>query len=272
MKRLIILVLAVILVLSMSTAVLADVLWIPDSPFLNQHMEDCQRSDRSYRALTEVKVYQSPEDAKVLWTIPEGDAWGVYYTYEDGSGNLWGCVEDFETGEAGWIPLAYTELVYDYISFAEEFGHEFLTLDKLGQLPEEFQDDVVMFWSYPGSETADEFDLGQWADAYFPEYEAVYEDALGRRWGYVGYYMGYRHFWICLDDPTADYDTLYPAGTTPEVDVSQSGETEPTLPTEEIVPEVPQKTREVHLIIAIGVIGCVVISGVLLLKAKKRSK
>lgn len=272
MKRLFSLIIALMLALGLGVTAFADVIWIPDNLFLNQHMADCERSDRSYRAITEVKVYQSPEDDKVLWTIPEGDAWGVYYTYEDAGGNLWGCVEDFETGEAGWIALAYTELVYDYISFAEEFGHEFLALDKVEQLPEEYRDDVVMFWSYPGSEVAGEFDLGQWAGDYYPEYDTVYEDALGHRWGYVGYYMGWRNFWICLDDPTADYDTLYPAGTMPEVDVSQSGETEPTLPTVEIVPEIPQKTREVYIIIAIGVIGCVVVSGALLLKAKKRSE
>ena len=134
MKRLMTMMLALVLVLSMAVTAYADVLWIPENPFLEQHMEDCQRIDRSYRAITEVTVYQSPENDKVLWTIPEGDAWGVYYTYQDASGNLWGCVEDFETGEAGWIALAYTELVYDYISFAEEFGHEFQTLDEFEQI------------------------------------------------------------------------------------------------------------------------------------------
>ena len=27
--------------------------------------------------------------------------------------------------------------------------------------------------------------------------------------GYIGYHMGIRNVWVCLDDPTADYRTLY---------------------------------------------------------------
>ena len=38
MKRLITLVLALVLVLGMSATARADVLWIPDNAFLNQHM------------------------------------------------------------------------------------------------------------------------------------------------------------------------------------------------------------------------------------------
>lgn len=265
MKRLITLVLALVLVLGLSATARADVLWIPDNAFLNQHMDECPRTERNYRSLTEVTVYESPEDGTVMWTIPEGESWHVYYTYEDANGNLWGCVENPENGNAGWIALAYTELVYDYISFAEEFGDEFITLDKVGQLPEEFRDDVVMFWSYPGSEIAYEFNLGQWASEYYPEYDTVYEDALGRRWGYVGYYMGHRNFWICLDDPTADYDTLYPAGTTPEVSVTQPDETEPTLPAEEIKPA----KAPFPMGLTVAIIGCVCITVVLLTRKKK---
>lgn len=271
MKKLVAVMLTLILMLSLSTTAFADVIWIPEDLFLNQHMADCERTDRSYRALSEVKIYEDPESPKVLWTMPEGETCWVYYTYEDASGNLWGCTENQEDYEAGWIPLAYTELVYDHISFAEDYGHEFLALDKVGQFPEEYRDDVVMFWEYPGSESGYEFDMGQWAGDYFPEYEMVYEDAEGRRWGYVGYYMSNRHFWFCIDDPTADFATLFPDGA-PEVEVTESGETEPTLPTEEIVPQMSQKTREVYIILTIGVIGCVVVSGVLLLRRKNKSR
>ena len=265
MKRLITLVLAVILVLGLSAAAYADILWIPDNLFLNQHWEECPRMDRSYRALTEVTVYASPEDSTVMWTISEGEPWRLYYTYEDSNGNLWGCLEKWEFGETGWVPMAYMELVYDYISFAEEFGDEFITLDKVGQLPEEFRDDVVMFWSYPGSQIADEFDLGQWAGEYYPEYEAVYEDTLGRRWGYVNYYMGCRNFWICLDDPTADYDTLYPAGSTPEVSVTVPSVPDPTLPVEEIKPA----KAPFPMGLTVAIIGCVSVTIVLLTRKKK---
>ena len=272
MKQLITLVLALVLVLTMTVTAFADVLWIPDNLFLNQHMGECERSDRSYRALTKVTVYRSPEDGKVLWTIPEGDAWGVYYTYQDADGNLWGLVEDYECGEAGWIALAYTELVYDYISFEEDFGHTFQRLDEMEQLPEEYLDDMVIFWNYPGSESFTEFDIASWASEYLPEYHVIYEDTLGHCWGYVEYYYGRRNFWICLDNPTADYNTLYPAGTTPEVAVTEPGDIPETLPTEAIVPQVSQKTKEGYIFIAVSVLGCVLVSGALLLRAKKKSR
>lgn len=267
MKRFLTLMLALVLVLAMAATAYADILWIPDNSFLEQHMGECPRLDRSYRTLTEVTVYESPEDSTEMWTIPEGEPWRVYYTYEDANGNLWGCLEKWEFGETGWVPMAYMELVYDYISFEEEFGDEFITLDEFGQLPEEFQDDVVMFWSYPGSETADAFDMGSWASDYYPEYDTIYEDTLGRRWGYVGYYMGNRNFWICLDDPTADYNTLYPAGTTPEAAVTEPGETEPSFPAEEIKPA----SQPFPIGLTAAVIGCVCVT-VVLLARKKKSK
>lgn len=267
MKRILTLTMALMLVLGLSATVFGDVLWVPESDFLYEHMDQCERTERAYRALTEVKVYESPESGKVLWTVPEGESSWVYYTYQDADGNLWGCVENLETGEAGWLALAYTELVYDYISFAEDHGHEFLTLDKAGQFPAEFRDDVVVFWDYPGSESGYEFDLGAWASDYYPEYEMVYEDAQGRRWGYVGYYMGSRHFWICLDDPTADFEALFPDGA-PQIEVTEPGDTEPTLPAEEIRPA----SQPFPMGITVAVAVCVAVTGGILITMKKKSK
>lgn len=262
MKRLITLVLALILVLGLSATAWADVLWIPDNTFLNQHMEECPRTDRNYRALTGVTVYRSPEDDKVMWTIPEGESWHVYYTYEDADGNLWGCVENPENGNAGWIALAYTELVYDYISFAEEFGHLFVIPDERVVLDETYAGQVVLFWSYPGSETG--YPRQVEAD-YMPGFDQLYTDALGRVWGYVGYHMGFRNVWVCITDATADYDTLYPADSTPEVSVTVPSVPDPTLPAEEIKPA----KAPFPMGLTVAIIGCVSITVVLLTRKKK---
>ena len=269
MKRLIILVLAVILLLGLSATAYADVLWIPDNLFLNQHMEDCQRSDRSYRALTEVKVYQSPEDDKVLWMAPAGYHCFIYYTYEDANGNLWGLTENRSVDfQAGWVPLAYMELVYDYISFEEDYGHLFEYVDEPIYLDEAYAGQEIYYWDYPGSDSWYSYQAE--AD-YMPSFNCFYTDDQGLRWGYVNYHMGLRNVWFCISNPTAELTNLVPEGV-PEVRVTEPGETEPTLPTEEIVPQISRKTKEVYTIIAIGVIGCVVISGALLLRAKKKSK
>ncbi len=265
MKRLFSLIFALVLMLSMSTAVLADVIWIPDDLFLNQHMKDCERTDRSYRALTEVKVYEDPESRKVLWTMVEGDTCWIYYTYEDADGNLWGCTENIETCEVGWIPLAYTELVYDHISFEEDYGHLFT--QESGVLDETYVGQTIYFWRYPGYE----FGYQVPVESYPPDYWHTYTDEDGRVWGYTGYYMGWKGYWFCVDDPTADFATLFPNGA-PEVEITEPDETEPTLPIEEIVPEPSQKTREVYTILTVGVILCVAVSAVLLVRAKKKSK
>ena len=35
-------------------------------------------------------------------------------------------------------------------------------------------------------------------------FSTLYTDGNGLRWGYVGYYMGRRDSWVCLDDPMND--------------------------------------------------------------------
>lgn len=268
MKRFLSVLFAWTLLLSMAFAVHADVIWIPRNSFLEGHMEHCKRSDRAFRALTEVTVYESPESDKVLWQIPEGESVWVYYTYEDSNKNLWGCTENPESGAAGWFPLAYVELVYDYISFAEDFGQTFMELDEPGQISGEYGDSVVMFWAYPGSTSCTEFDMSSWSSDNFPEYFTVYEDTLGRQWAYVNYYFGIRNFWICLDDPTADYDTLYPMGTTPEVAVTQPDSTEATLPAVEIKPA----PAGIPIGLTVAIIGCVCATTVVLIRLKKKSQ
>ena len=264
MKRLTTIFLALLLIVSLSVPAFADVIYEPDDYFLSQHLDESDRLDRNFRALTEVTVYKSPESAKELWTMAQGDAIHIYYVYTDAQGNLWGYCENYEEDLQGWLPMAYMELIYDYISFEEDYGDSFLAMD--GQLDEEYADDMVWFWNYPGSETGETFDMASWASDYFPEYHQVYKDDQGRSWGYVGYYYGRRNFWICLDAPTADFETLYPAGA-PEVEPSQP---EPTLPAEEVTPQPSSGTAALRTGVTIAVAVCVVATVVLLARMKKK--
>ena len=98
--------------------------------------------------------------------------------------------------------MDYLLLKYDAISFQEEFSDRIT--EEEGTL--EVSGAVVRFWNYPGSEDATAFAV---EGDYLPEYYETFTDDAGRRWGHIGYHMGIRDVWVCLDDPTADYDTLY---------------------------------------------------------------
>lgn len=263
MKRLTTILLSLLLLLSLSATAFADVIYIPEDPFLESHVLECDEMRRGFRALTEVTVYQSPESAIKAGTLAQDEMVHIYYTYTDGRGNQWGYCEDYESGVSGWLPMAYTELVYDFISFEEDYGDLFLS--ESGQLGPEYCGQEIRFWSYPGSETCSTHPLSQQAEEYRPEYQQVYTDDAGRRWGYIGYYMGHRNCWICLDDPTADFETLYPSGA-PEVEITEHGETEPTLPEEPIVPA----QSMTNVLICLAVIATVAVTVVLLIKLKKQ--
>ena len=94
MKRTISLILALIFALMLTPGVLADVLWIPDDPFLNSH--DCSQHDRSYYAAGpdgQVVVYESPASNVVVKKLPNGELVGISWDYTDENGNVWGFCE-----------------------------------------------------------------------------------------------------------------------------------------------------------------------------------
>ena len=274
MKRLMNFTLALLLVFNLIIPAYADILYIPEDPFLEEYLNESQRMDRSFQALTEVTVYESPESDKKMGTLAKDEPIFIYYVFTDAQGNQWGYCERYETETytlefSGWLPMAYMELVYDYISFNEDYSDTFL--QQTGQLGDEYASETVWFWNYPGSETGETFDMAAWAADYLPEYDTVYQDGEGRSWAYVGYYYGRRHFWICLDDPTSDFAALYPDGAT-EVEITEPDETEPTLPAEKIVPEPSASTKLLRTGISFAVLICVSATVVLLVKMKEKEK
>lgn len=213
MKRLFALLLALTLVLSLAPTAFADVLWVPDDPFLQEHMDDCEHLERSFYAAGPngtVTAYASPESAAVAKKLENGELVTIVWTYTDDNGICWGLCEYFgDEGWDGWIPMDYLHLKYDSQSFREEFEERIIsgeaTLNAEG---------TVRFWSYPGSEDFFEFTLER---DYRPVCFQTFTDDAGRVWGHINYHMGIRDVWVCLDDPTADYDTLYAAHTPQQV-------------------------------------------------------
>ena len=208
MKRTFCLLWALMLVLALVPAVSADVIVEPQDSFFWEHRGECQRIDRTYYAdgpENVAVVYRSPESAAVVERVKNGEVLPISYRYTDENGISWGLCEYFgDEYWVGWVPMDYLLLKYDAISFQEEFSDR-ITAEE-GTLPSAAEG-RFHFWSYPGSDTL-QADMPVEPD-YLPEYYETFTDDAGRRWGHIGYHMGIRDVWVCLDAPTEDYPTLY---------------------------------------------------------------
>ena len=64
--------------------------------------------------------------------------------------------------------------------------------------------DTIIFYDYPGSERkVFDVSLGAFGSDKITV-DTTYTDGEGRRWGFIGYWYGYRNLWISLDDPTVE--------------------------------------------------------------------
>lgn len=210
----------------------ADVIWEPQDSFYEKHSSECTYVNRQY--ITDgpdgvVIVYESPESDKVTATWENGMAVWISYTYEDERGVLWGISE---TEENGWMPMDYMKLVYDSISFEEDYSGQIEA--QSGEVGEQYRNDTIYLWKYPASEQYRTMDLQSLGAEHMPQYAYLYIDETGHQWGKIGYFYGMRNLWVCLDAPTADYAALYPDG------APQIGEKEHAEDAEEQRPETAQ--------------------------------
>lgn len=262
MKRLVALICAVMLAVCCIASVSADVIFEPNDSFYETHRDACVRHERSYTAVGpngDVTVYESPESDKVMATYANGEALYISYIYTDPAGIQWGFYENWETNVSGWIPMDYLELIYDGISFEEEFGHLFT--EEEGTLAVEHQGKTVKFWKYPGSSEYLEWTV---EGENMPVYQTVYTDANGVRWGREGYYMGLRGYWMNLDAPDAEYvpvESVEPEETEPQ---------EQKDPVEEIKPGKTEGMPSGVLVAVIAVSAVVVVTGGLLVVLKRK--
>ena len=243
----------------------ADLIWEPfGDSFFDAHRGECQYLGRSYIANGlngELVVYKSPENPSIVTKIPNGSAFGCYYSYQDKAGITWALYNDFTTDVSGWVPYDYLVVKYDYISFEEEFGEQIVA--EQGQLDSEWSKQEICIWSYPGSREGSKMTL---SSEYLPEYSASYIDEAGRKWVYGGYYMGRRNYWVCLDAPTDDYTALYPEGSAIEKKLEAMSIEEVT---EEIVPG-GEKAGLTMVWLGVLIAAVVVVSLMLLGRLKKK--
>ncbi len=209
MKRLLRLSLTVLLLLALVPAAGADVIWEPQNSFYDTHRDQCEYVGRGYYA-------NGREGFITLWEAPEGDRFTaqyengqeltLYYRYRD-----WGCLSRWEDGRevSGWVPLSDLVLVYDHISFAEEYdirpyAGEFAGYAGGAQ--------SVHFYEYPGAPEVkytwalddpswDVLDRLTGAGGESSYISSVFVDEEGLTWGYVSYLFGRLNGWFCLDRP-----------------------------------------------------------------------
>lgn len=190
----------------------ADAIWEPNDTFYHDHYEDCRYVNRNFTANGpdgEVIVYKSPENPTVVATWENGFHAYISFVYTDEDGNEWGIYEDFETGVKGWMPMAYMQVIYDGISFTEEYGESFV--EDSAAFPAEYAGQTVYCFTYPGSESCFEMRMPE-VEEEMPWYARTFTDEQGMVWGYIGYFRGVRDRWVCITNATATFEELYPDG------------------------------------------------------------
>ncbi len=221
-----------------SFSVAADVIAVPMDSFYEDHAQDCTHVGRMFTANGpdgKVYLYKSPELPEVVATWENGYTAHIMFTYEDSQGTLWGVYDDYR-GTVGWMPMEYMELIYDSISFQKEYSEEIT--EQSGELDAEDLEGTIRFWKYPGSEECEALDVDD-SETYLPEYNSVYVDGIGNRWGHIGYYFGRRDTWVCIDEPGAEFEQLYPDGA-PQVGQQDGKDSD----TETVDPEEQQESPD----------------------------
>ena len=262
MKKWICLLEAIICCMLFSVTPKADVLFEPDDSFYHAHASDCTYVGRQYIANGpdgKVIVYESPQSPEAVDTWQNGQQETIYFTY-DQEGVAWGVGQD-----GGWVPMEYLQVVYDNISFMEE--HETEIKSQSGSLESLPKGTQIYFWKYPGSQVTYE---GSIEDNPI-SYDKVYADSEGKNWGYINYYYGHREVWVCIDQPEADYEQLYPQGNG-EDERSSEGQADSSQHTEDDTQRIePKRDYTMVLWAAALVIAVAAVTVFLLVLLKKKA-
>lgn len=192
MKKLALILVAILLLSIVSPFAAADVIIEPEDDFYEAHADECVRLNRCYYSNWNLNIVKSPESDKVQATLNPGDIVRAAYTYTDKNGEIWG-LSDYVY--EGWFKLSETTLVYDHQAFTEEYAASIQNYS--GETPT-FADDKVLYYTYPNS--GDYFEGTAAADASF---SYSYTDEDGKVWLYTPYYR-LQDGWVCVEEPVND--------------------------------------------------------------------
>lgn len=169
----------------------ADVLWIPEDEFFEEHQDECETLGRSYYTTKSLTLQVSPENDRKVETIKAGSYVYAQFSYTDEGNVKWG-LNELENGRTGWFKLEDATLKYDHMSFMEDKAEQITEYE--GEL-RAYEGDIAIYYTYPNS---GEFFKGP-ANAE-TQYSYNYTDEAGKEWAYVSYFWG-QDGWICQDDP-----------------------------------------------------------------------
>lgn len=178
-------------------SVKADVIEEPRDDFYNSHRDECEYTRRDYKANGpdgSVIFYASPENPREVDSVKNGEIVYVSWLYKDSDNRTWG----FDESRGGWASMTYLPVVYDSISFMEQYADQ---IENVEMTIETNLSGKVLFWKYPGAEepfaTIEE-------DVFVCDFQDYYTDSLCRKWGHLNYWCGYRDFWVCIDAPASE--------------------------------------------------------------------
>lgn len=202
MNRILSFFLLILALFSLTMPVFADIAYVPEDDFYRRHAEDSRYENRVWLvngANGYALVYSSPT-GKPEGILSNGERYLVNYIYEN-----WGHLEyfpencdtsDWRNRISGWVNLRDMTRDYDYRSFDADHSSEYEQKERELSVS---SSNTIYGYKYPGSGVVVD-ELGSWrsSDLFF---SMIYTDSEGREWGFLGYYMGSRNYWICLDDP-----------------------------------------------------------------------
>lgn len=240
----------------------ADVIFEPKDSFYEEFSSECEYIGRTFTANGpdgEVILYKSPASDRVIARWENGFKAYISFSYTDDNGVVWGIYEDLSGSQTGWMPMEYMDVVYDSISFREEYQSEFTAQE--GTLDEQYLGKDIYFWKYPGA--SEGYRIQPSND--MPRYHSTYVDSQGHTWGNVSYYFGHKNVWICLDQPGAEFDTLYSGGSS---GIGEARLPEKNFTADRIVPSGSADNLVMPVTVA-ALLAALATGGLLFLKRKK---
>lgn len=199
--------LALVMAAALAVPAFADVMWEPyDNSFYEAHRDECTYENRSYLANGQkgyVTLRTAPDSVIEVANVANGTSLYIGFIWQGNGGDKW-AVGDYAVQEegqtwkwyTGWVSMDDLALIYDSIAFEEDHGAEFQEYDGSG-------DDLTEAYLYSYPNGSFQMLLVE-AKEYLPfadTFQNLYTDENGLRWTFVGYYMGRRDAWICIDDP-----------------------------------------------------------------------
>lgn len=204
-------ILSFLIILILSTRgliVYADIIYEPNDSFYHSNYEKMKHLGREYRANGAdgtITVYKEPPSMEKVTTFENGTIFFVSYTYTSILGTKWGVIEysndtdskvNIFNRKSGWVKMDDLSLVYDDISFHEDYQNEFNNYNNEFDTIKDTEN--LILWTYPGSGVIKSiFNI---VPNSLPEFSHTYTDENNRVWGQINYYMGIDG-WFCFSAP-----------------------------------------------------------------------